>query len=160
MNISAHSDLEIIIVFKDNTSGQEIPVPSYDFALSFYVYTDKVRTVTQTNKVLPSNCKIVDGRLHIYFDSPDFGVGPLRTRHLLRVPNPDFPDQRRDIVREGCLDCNMVEHPCEYSEDPIVTCVVITEEYSIVELLSTEDNKFITTEDGINILLYKDYGRN
>lgn len=158
--ISKFSDLEIEVIFKDKTTGEEIPVPICDFELQYFVYTDKVRSAKQVGGTLSDNCKIKDGRLHIFFDTPDFGCGVLKARHIIHIPNPDFPDTIRTAVREGALDVLVVGHPCEYTDDPVVVNDIIVENLTFVTLLSAEDSNCIITEDGYKIKLEENNGRN
>ena len=48
-----------------------------------------------------TNCKEIEGMLHVFFDSPQFGKGMLRSRKTLHIPNENFPDGYRDIVIES-----------------------------------------------------------
>ena len=159
MNISTRSDLEIEVVFRD-LSGHEIAVPTYDFDLSYFVYRDLVVTASQKDKVLSPNCRIVDDRLHIYFDSPNLGCGILHTRHVLYIPNTKFPDGCRKVVRAGSLDVRLVDHENCYSEYPVIVNDVIAEDYLFTEILTAEDASTILSEEEYEILIDTNNGRN
>lgn len=157
-SISRRSDLEIEVIFIDKQTREEIPVPGYDFEISYFVFDDRLRSAGQKDGILSENCKIIDGRLHIFLDKPDFGCGRLRRRHCMSIPHPDFPDKIMTYVKEGAMDVMIVDQDDCYSSEPMLTDEVLTEDYATIELLATEDSKFITTEDGIKIFLCKDYG--
>lgn len=99
MRINNLSDFEIIVQFKDE-AGAVIPVPQYDFDLSYFVFRGKIVTASQHDGVL-TNCSIMeDGKLHLYFNNPQLGVGRLFRRIHLRIPDLNFPDGYRDVVSE------------------------------------------------------------
>lgn len=158
-SISRRSDLEIEVIFIDKQTCEEMPVPIYDFEISYFVFDDRLCTAGQKDGVFTENCKIVDGRLHIFLDKPDFGCGRLRRRHCMSLPHPDFPDRARAYVREGAMDVMIVDRDDCYSSEPILTDEVLTEDYATIELLATEAGEYITTEDGYEILIIKNHGR-
>lgn len=158
-SISRRSDLEIEVIFIDKQTREEIPVPIYDFEISYFVFEARKSIAWQKGGILSENCKVIDGRLHVFLDKPDFGCGRLKRRHLMSLPNPDCPNKIRDFVREGTMDVMIVNRDDCYSHDPILTDVVLTEDYTAIELLATEKGEYITTEDGFNILIRTRHGR-
>lgn len=145
--ISLQSDLDIEVIFRDKDTGDEFKVPSYDFDLQYYVYTNKVHHIIQKDGVL-SGGTIVNGRLHAFLDAPDLGCGILRVKHSISIPDNNYPDGIRTSVRSGVLDVRIIDYPMsEYTSDPVVINDVIAENFLIVNLLTSEDNFVLETEE-------------
>lgn len=144
--ISLHSDLDIEVIFRDKDTGNEFNVPSYDFDLQYFVYTNKVHHIKQVNGVLTGG-SIVNNRLHAFLDAPSLGCGILRTKHSISIPDNNYPDGVRTAIRSGALDVRIIDYPIsEYTSDPVVISDVIAEDFIIIDLLATEDSLVYETE--------------
>lgn len=94
--IHKESDIIIEVTFQD-TEGNSIAIPSYDFDLEYYIYPERSIKAGVRNGQL-YNCSADDNKLIIALDKPNLGSGELRCKRTIHVPDENFPDGIRTIV--------------------------------------------------------------
>lgn len=83
-------DLDFRVILKDK-SGNELPLPWYDFRL--VLRTDGCRAVTAWRKGEHwENCFADGGRIHVVMNGHGLGPGVLRMKMLADIPNSIYPD--------------------------------------------------------------------
>ncbi len=97
--INNESDLRIEVTFYDE-EGSAIDIPDYDFEFEYYVYTNKSKIAKKVGSVF-TNCTPGEDdstKLIIAFDAPNFGIGKLKCKRTLFIPDENFNDENRKIT--------------------------------------------------------------